>query len=161
MFKEHKNPIFMSKSQPFSYCKILTGNYCTPISNFRLGNCTLIENLLTEGQRRFCAASMNTFPTFSDKISRQFGMVAKQHGWNRSRVTIERNDRGGGASWIVVYHLTDLDEAFVRANYAVSWDIAPEDTVTVEPYPTDSSPPPEDEDCKGVQQEIDWCVQRE
>jgi len=44
-------------------------------SNFRLGNCTLLENLLTEGQCRFCAASMNTFPTFSDKIARQFGMV--------------------------------------------------------------------------------------
>ena len=61
----------------------------------------------------------------------------------------------------MVYHISDIDEAFVRANYAVAWDIEPQDTLTIEPFPTASPPPPEDEDLQGVQQEIEWCPQRE
>ena len=44
-------------------------------SNFRLGNCTLLENLLTEGQCRFCAASMNTFPLFQTKSPDNLGWL--------------------------------------------------------------------------------------
>ena len=142
---------------------------------------TLMEEEGVVWGKRFKAALEQTFFNFTkeiiydDGVERQdlYGFpsdetlrrwlksIAKQEEWNRSQVTIERNDRGGGASWIVVYHMTDLDEAFIRANYAVSWDIAPEDTVTVEPFPIAPNRPPEDEDWEGVQQEIEWCVQRE
>lgn len=52
-------------------------------------------------------------------LERWLKNLANSEEWNQSSVTVERRgrDRGGGATWILVYYLCDLDEATVRTEY--------------------------------------------
>ena len=87
------------------------------------------ENIYGEGENPQC---LQGFPSDST-LYRWLQKLAQQNGWSYSRVTVERNQRGGGATWIGVYHMEGFDEEFVRTNYAKVWDIEPEDEVFIEP----------------------------
>lgn len=76
------------------------------------------------------------FPSDST-LERWLKDLAQREGWDRSRVTVEHRDpdRGGGATWVCVYHEGELDEEAVRAEYAELLEARDGDVVIVESFP--------------------------
>jgi Domain of unknown function (DUF3854) len=92
-----------------------------------------IDNSHGEDDQRQSSCDLPSDSTLKRWLKR----LALSEGWNRSTVTVEHRtpDRGGGATWILVYHEEELDEYQVRADYAQAMGIGCDDLVTVEPLP--------------------------
>jgi hypothetical protein len=92
-----------------------------------------IEATNSEDAERQCSSA---FPA-DCTLERGLKALAVEEGWERSSVTVERRgpDRGGGATWLMVYHEDELDAYQVEADYAEAMDITPADKVEVTHYP--------------------------
>ncbi|MCH8295176.1 DUF3854 domain-containing protein [Candidatus Poribacteria bacterium] len=68
-------------------------------------------------------------------LKRWLNQFAREKGWHRSKVSVVRRNpkRGGGATWVVVYHEDpELDSALVRTDYAELMDLQPGDNIIIE-----------------------------
>ncbi|MEK6570487.1 MAG: hypothetical protein AABZ61_03895, partial [Bacteroidota bacterium] len=92
-----------------------------------------IDNPHGEDDQRQSSCALPSDSTLKRWLKR----LAMAEGWNRSSVTVERRgpEKGGGATWILVYHEDELDEYQVRADYAQAMGIGCDDSVTVLPLP--------------------------
>ena len=69
------------------------------------------------------------------RLYRWLTLIAKKNGWQRSRVTVKRNENGGGATSIVVHHAGPIDLEAIRDAYIAELDLKPGESVEIESHP--------------------------